>query len=97
MNKGQLLLFHVGLPSTIDLDDDTYEEFVVACYNEDDARWIHPGSGNTKGNWDDYEKRGLSGWIEEVQVPELIVKCIGIADMNVVKEFEIIVASYHAG
>lgn len=67
-------LYHVSLPNDHIPKYDSYSEFVVAAYNEKEARSYHP-SGS--GIWDD------ASWISKEYVGILLVKLIGSATNNV--------------
>lgn len=92
MQGSSLFLYHVSLPEYMDLGYDSYSEFIVACKNEQTARFIHP-TGLKKTEW---TERKSDDWLTQDQVGKLVVMCIGTANGNV-KEDEVIIAMYHAG
>lgn len=84
--KNPLKLYHVALPGEMLLGYDSYSEFVVAAYSEEEARNTHPG-----GEWFSYE----GDWIAKDKVEKLLVKEIGNASETV--EPGVIVSSFHEG
>jgi hypothetical protein len=80
-------LFHVRLPDNVSLGYDSYDSFVVACENEDDARNTHPSNGEFGG--------GIGDWIVQDSVEILIVKELGKAGKGIFPG--VICASYNAG
>lgn len=79
-------------------DYDTYDSFVVACKNEDEARNTHPDNRQKYDGKDWYIERGGQKFyygIQEWCVPSKVkVKYLGEADNGVVG---VILASFNAG
>ena len=85
--KQSLKLYHVSLPNGFNLGYDSYSDFVVAAYSEEEARNTYPGGGSFEDRYGE--------WISKNKVGELIVTEIGNASEFV--KPGIIVESYHAG
>ena len=83
------MIFHVRLPSSIQLGYDSYSEFVCIASSEKEARETYPGG------FDEWPEQLFGEWIEKDQIDKLVVTCIGVAHQHL--KAGVICASYHAG
>ena len=90
------------LSQTINDDYETYDSCIVIAENEEEAIKIHP---NGRQNWDTrgrklensyfvYENFDIDDWVE---IEDIKVELIGIADKSLDTEIKIICASFNAG
>jgi len=88
----ELKLYHVQLTEQCKkLSYDSYSDFVVAAYSENQAREYHPGTDECIIGWS--EKR--ADWISKEDITKLNVTLLGLASPNI--KPGIICTSFHAG
>ncbi|MGO2981580.1 MAG: hypothetical protein ACTID1_00240 [Pseudolactococcus laudensis] len=90
------------LSQTINDDYETYDSCIVIAENEEEAIKIHP---NGRQNWDTrgrklensyfvYENFDIDDWVE---IEDIKVELIGIADRSLNGDIEVVCASFNAG
>ena len=90
------------LSQTINDDYNTYDSCIVIAENEEEAIKIHP---NGRQNWDArgrklensysvYENFNIDDWVE---IEDIKVELIGIADESLDTDIEVVCASFNAG
>ena len=97
------------LSQTINNDYDTFDSCVVIAENEEEAVKVHP---NSYQNWDtrgqiiedsyfkyenfniNYENFNINDWVE---MEDIKVELIGIADKSLDTEIKVVCASFNAG
>lgn len=90
------------LSQTINDDYETYDSCIVIAENEEEAIKIHP---NGRQNWDArgrklensyfvYGNFDINDWVE---IEDIKVELIGIADKSLNTDIEVVCASFNAG